>query len=340
MNRVRIMNLRKLTLMSDINHGVLFSLFAKNRLILAIVGFIFLGSVIQSDAQTRLIGERSAYTQYFLSPYLLNPGATGQNEYSQVLANYRNAWSAFPGSPKTITVGYEGPIGNRIGIGLIGLTDSFASLNTSKGALSLSYTIETPDNKIGVGLSGEYIQHKLDGDVLVNNPFILNSDPEILATLDGSSYFDATIGVYGVYKSKIIYGVAFPSLVSQKVSGPDGDAAASELGFIANVGYRMEMPEKDLIIEPSIYAKKLMLVPFHVDVNIKADFLGESLTTGLTYSVGAEERLGFLIGTRMSNFSFHYSYNMSFHEFQQYNNGSHELGLRLRLMPYSSNTPQ
>lgn len=287
------------------------------------------------NAQSRLIGERSVYTQYFLSPYLLNPGATGQSEYSQVIGNYRNAWASFPGSPKTVTVGYEGPIGNRIGLGLVGVTDSYAALSTSKAALSLSYTIESPTNKIGVGISGEYVKHQLDGDELVNNPFINSLDPEIINRLDGSSYFDATIGVYGLYQNKIIYGVSFPSLISQKVSGPDGDASESEISFIGTLGYRLAVPDKDLVFEPSIYAKKLMLVPFHVDVNLKADFLNEQLTAGLTYSYGAEERLGFLVGTQVNNFGFHYSYNMSFHDFQQYNNGSHELSVRLRLIPYT-----
>lgn len=287
------------------------------------------------NAQSRLIGERSVYTQYFLSPYLLNPGATGQSEYSQVIGNYRNAWASFPGSPKTVTVGYEGPIGNRIGLGLVGVTDSYAALSTSKAALSLSYTIDSPTNKIGVGISGEYVRHQLDGDELVNNPFINSLDPEIINRLSGSSYFDATIGVYGLYQNKIIYGVSFPSLISQKVSGPDGDPTNSEISFIGTLGYRLEVPGKDLVFEPSIYAKKLMLVPFHVDVNLKADFLNEQLTAGLTYSYGAEERLGFLVGTQVNNFGFHYSYNMSFHDFQQYNNGSHELSVRLRLIPYS-----
>lgn len=302
-----------------------------------IILFALVIMAVGINAQSRLIGERSVYTQYFLSPFLLNPGATGQKEYSEVMANYRNTWTAFPGSPKTVTIAYEGPIGNRIGLGLIGVSDSYAALSTSKLGLNLSYTIESPDNKIGVGIAGEYIQHKLDGDELVNNPFINSLDPEIINRLDATGYFDATIGVYGIYKNKIIYGVSFPSLVSQKVSGPAGDDSKSEINWIANVGYRLEVADKDLVFEPSVYVKKLMLVPMHVDLNLKADFLGEQLTAGLTYSYGAEERVGFLIGTRVSNFGFHYSYNMSFHDFQQYNNGSHELSLRLRLQPYTKN---
>ena len=76
------------------------------------------------DAQSRLFGERSAFTQYYLTPFLMHPAASGQNDYSQVVAIYRNNWTTFPGSPQTFAFGYEGPIGNRIGLGLIGMSDS------------------------------------------------------------------------------------------------------------------------------------------------------------------------------------------------------------------------
>jgi len=205
--------------------------------------------------------------------------------------------------------------------------DSFAALRTTKGALSLSYTIETPDVKVGLGWSAEYIQHGLDGSDILNNPFVEGLDPEIVAGLEGAGFFDASIGVYGSYQDRITFGLALPSLVSSQVSGPEGDQADAGIGFIANLGYRLEVPEKDIVFEPSIWARQLMLVPFHVDVNLKANFLDEQLSTALTYSVGAEERIGFMIGTQIS-----------FHEFQQFNNGSHELSLRLRLQPYTRKT--
>ncbi len=301
--------------------------------VIALCIFILISMSI--DAQTRLIGERSVYTQYYNSPFLLNPGATGQRDFGEVVTYYRNAWTSFPGSPKTVTIGYDGAIGNRIGIGLVGVTDSFAALRTTKGALNLSYTIETPDVKVGLGWSAEYIEHGLDGGDILNNPFVDGLDPEIVAGLEGAGFFDASIGVYGTYQDRITFGLALPSLVSSQVSGPEGDQADGGIGFIANLGYRLDVPEKDIVFEPSIWARQLMLVPFHVDVNLKADFLDEQLSTALTYSVGAEERIGFMIGTQIQNFGFNYSYNFSFHEFQQFNNGSHELGLRLRLQPYT-----
>ncbi len=282
--------------------------------------------------QSRLFGERSVFTQYHLTPFLLHPGATGQNDYSQVIGIYRNTWATFPGSPKTFAFGYDGAIGNRIGLGVIGMSDSFAAFGTSKGIVNLSYTIDSPKNKLGFGISGEYVQHSLNSNELLST-LVDRSDQEIVERLDGYSYLDASIGIYGLYDGKISYGLTLPSIISQKLSG-DGDSQDTEIGFIASVGYRLDIPEKDITFEPSVYAKKLLFVPFHVDINLKADFLNEQLTAGLSGSVGGEKRIGFLIGTQVNNFGFHYSYNLSLHKFQQYNNGSHELSLKLRLQPY------
>ena len=101
------------------------------------------------NAQSRLFGERSAFTQYFLTPFVMHPGASGQNNYSQVIGIYRNAWASFPGSPESFAFGFDGPIGNRIGLGVLGISDSYAAFSTTKGILNLSYTIESEVNKIG-----------------------------------------------------------------------------------------------------------------------------------------------------------------------------------------------
>ena len=66
---------------------------------------------------------------------------------------------------------------------------------------------------------------------------------------------------------------------------------------------------------------------------MKAAFLDESLIGGLTYTAGGENRLGFLIGAKVSNLEFNYSYGLSFNEFQQYNNGSHEFSVKFNLQP-------
>lgn len=299
----------------------------KKILIFSIIFYLLINSDLFS--QTRLIGERGIYTQAIVNPVLINPGATGFEDYQQLLFNYRNTWATFPGSPRTMTFNYNGPLGNRLGIGAQILNDRFAAFETTKGALTISYSIESKTNKVGFGLSGELVQNRLSVDKI---DFIDPADPEFTNRLQSSRYFDASFGAYGLYDNKIVYGLTIPSFISARLSDLITENAPSQqFGAIAHVGYRMDMEDKDVILEPSIIVKSLMNTPFHIDLNLKGEFLNETLTGGLSYTVGGEERLGFLIGAKVSNIDFFYSYGVSFQDFQQYNNGSHEFSVRLRL---------
>ena len=287
------------------------------------------------NGQARYFNERYTYTQYHLYPVLINPGATGASGNHQVVFNYRNKWAAFPDSPKTFTFSYDGDLGNRIGFGGLLLNDNFGELSTTKGQLSFSYTIDSPTNKVGFGLATEFIQHKLSGGA-INNPYIEITDPILLQRLDGNNFFDVSFGIHGLYDGKISYGLTLPALISSELADILSNGDSSEFDYILNFGYRLEATENDIIVEPSIYIKQLMFVPLHVDINLKVGFLEERLTTGLTYTLGADERLGFLIGTKVNSLNFHYGYNVSRHSFQQYNNGSHELTVGFDIGSYNN----
>lgn len=280
----------------------------------------------------RLIGERSVYSHHFLNPVLINPGASGFENYQELLFNYRNSWATFPGSPRTTTFSYNGPVGNRIGLGALIVSDKFGALETTKGQLSAAYAIESEINKVSFGLSAEYIQHRLSGTEF-DNELVDENDVQIIGRLDGSQFFDISFGAYGVYDDKIIYGLTLPTLVSSRLSdGLDG-SEGREFGFVANLGYRMDLEGYDVTIEPSVWVKQLMLVPFHTDLNLKMQFLDKRLTGGVTYSLGADEKFGFLVGTKLQTFEFLYSYNISMNSFQNYNNGSHEFSLKFNISP-------
>lgn len=307
----------------------------KKLLSITILTILFFGTV---SSQVRLHSERGVFTQGHIHPVLINPGATGFNKGQNLLFNYRNTWASFPGSPSSYTFNYDGPIGNRIGIGVQLMSDRFAAFETLKGLLSVSYNIESDVNKVGVGLSLEYLQHTISSDD-VSSPLVDPNDQEILNRLDGSQFFDLSLGAYGVYDDKIIYGVTLPSLVSAMLNEFDnGTQGGAEIGVIGHLGYRHRVPNYDMIIEPSVVFKYLMLTPTHVDLNIKVDLLDEALTGGLSYTVGGDERFGFLAGVNLDSFGFYYSYNISFHDFQSYNNGSHELTLKYNIGSGSKNT--
>ena len=288
--------------------------------------FAMLIGSISVSAQDRYFDERYISSLSFLNPILINPGATGKDAGHHLLLNYRNQWSTFEGSPKSIILSYDGPVADRLGFGALLLTDSNGELETTKLQGSLSYTIDSPKNKIGGGIAAEYIKHGLSNDAL-NNNIINSNDPIVRDRLAGTSYFEVSLGVYGVYNGNLTYGLAFPSLVSSSVE-ESNSTISREIGYIFNLGYRFDQSDSDVVFEPSIMVKKFNHVPFHADINLLGRFLENKLRGGITYRLGADEKIGFLVGTMIGNLNFTYSYNASRHEFQTYNNGSHELSVR------------
>ena len=275
--------------------------------------------------QVRYFDERYVSSLSYLNPVLINPGATGAEGTHQIIANYRNKWATFPDSPKSIIINYDGPIADNLGFGAQFLSDRNGDLTTTKVQGSLAYTIETSVNKLGVGLSGEYIKHGLDSEVN-SHELTQSGDGLINDRIDGNGFFDVSIGVYGVYDNTITYGLALPSLVSSRIDSDSPDTGSVDFGYIVNVGYIYKA--NDVIFEPSIFIKQLNNVPFHADINLLGRFVDDKLRGGISYTIGADEKVGFIVGTKFNTLSFNYGYNVSRNEFQTYNNGSHELSLR------------
>ena len=285
-------------------------------LFISIVSFNF-----KATSQSRFFDERYIYTQANLSPQLINPGAYGSNLDHNVLVNYRNNWSGIDGAPRTITFAYNGDVGNGLGLGVNILSDKFGELETFKGGIGLSYIIQSESNHVGFGISADYIKHGLagfgnavPGDIIINR------------ALEGAEYFDASFGAYGVYLNKLTYGIVLPSLISARISDIDVETPTRELGFILQVGYKVDL-HPDITMTPNIIMKKLNYVPTHVDLNLYFGFLQDKLLAGGNYTLGADKRLGFMLGTKIDKFNFYYSYNTTSHIIQDYNDGAHELTL-------------
>lgn len=278
--------------------------------------------VFSAKSQSRYFDERYIYTQSNIYPQLINPAAYGANEKHNVMLNYRRKWAGIDNTPSTITLGYDGQVADRLGMGVMVLRDNFGLLETTKAIAGASYTIKGENNQFGFGLSGEYIKHGIGS---VTDPNVV-TDPKVVAALDGAEYFDATVAVYGLYKEKLSYGLVLPSLVSSRLNEENNTPSEDrKVGFIFHAGYNFKATSADVIFKPSIFVKNLANVPTHLDINLNVSFLDERFTGGITYTVGADNRLGFLLGANLDKFFLFYSYNTSSNPLQDYNNGSHEV---------------
>ncbi len=282
---------------------------------------IFLFSSVTLFAQ-----EEAVYTQYNINPAWVNPAYSGFNEDHNIFLNYRNNWADFEGSPRNFSANYNGAVTDRIGLGVIVGNESIGELKDFRAGLAYSYRFGDKSWKMSLGLNTEYESYSLSGSVL-SNPNVDPTDPILTEALDGIQFFNVGAGFYGEYDEKFFVGLSLPKMINARIDEIDFVESDNEFFryFTFMAGYRLPVADYDMKLEPSIFMKRLRNVDFQIDVNLKALFLQEQLVGGITYSNGTGDRLGFLIGTQLKAFRLYYGYDVSFQEFQDYANGSHEI---------------
>lgn len=275
--------------------------------------------------------EEYIFTQYFLNPATINPGASGFDGNHNILFNYRNTWAGFPNTPKSYQAHYNGEVANKVGIGATLVTDSYANLASTRGGLSFAYMIKGDSYKIGGGLSTQFQQYRVN-NVDLSSSTIDQGDLFLLSRLDDAQFFEASLGFHGLLDNGLFFDLAFPGIVRSRINNTGSDEESlGSFNYFFGLGYEFPIANYDMRIVPSVYVKQFRNVPLHVDFNALLKFMDGRLISGITYSNGADNRLGFLIGAQVNKIGFNYSYNISFHDSQQYNNGGHEIGIALKL---------
>jgi len=276
--------------------------------------------------------EESIFSHYTINPVLVNPAAAGFDESAHnIFLNLRAAYTGFPGSPKTYSVNYNGPVGNNLGLGALLYSENIAGLTRYRAQLSYAVRFKAGDDyKFGVGLSTELHRSRLNGDPVSNNPDLYDLGDVLLNQLQsGENEFDASIGGYGSYKDNIFFGLSFPNLVRSRL-----DRIAeinTSFNFIANVGANFFVNNNSIKINPSILVKQARNSPLFTDLNLLASFLDEQLITGVQYRVGGNGNFGLTIGTKYNAIRFLYSYELNMGPFSAYHNGTHEISINFMI---------
>lgn len=292
------------------------------RLILSTVLFLFLTGLVRSQQEV-------FSRHYLLNPILINPGYTGFQDHHNLLFNYNNQLSAWPGAPKTVTASYNGPVNEHIGLGAMLSSDNAASLVTNRTQLSYAYKFIVNEFNLSLGLATTFEQSRLKGTALLD-PQIDREDPYLIDATTGTKLFDAAFGVHAQAQD-FYFGLAAPNLVRARVNNDNlvpNETNSFLQHFLAYVGYKWMVEDNNFYVEPSILVRNLRNSPFMVDFNGKVYFFEDQLIGGLTYTLGGGDRFSLLLGAALTNFDLYYSYTSSFQASQQYHNGGHEVSIQ------------
>ncbi len=295
-------------------------------------------------------GQDPIYSQFYLSPSLINPAFAGNTDGPLVSVIYRNQWPGIANVYNTFSVTYDQRWNKKSGIGLYITSDNAGdgALKSTKGAAIYSYNIRIIDDVyIKGGIDAGFGFTSLDRKKLV---FLDNLDPQYgqmspggvtyqsAEVLDGKpvkSYIDISSGVL-LYSSKYYLGVSFEHLNTPEIdyvvdqTGPFGQLP---MRFSVHAGgqFYLEKHNKkgeDSFLSPNvIFAKQQNFWQLTAGAYVSI----RQIFGGFWYRHAAKNSDAVIasIGVRKGVFRISYSFDYTVSGLTINAGGSHEIGLVL-----------
>ncbi|WP_196893194.1 PorP/SprF family type IX secretion system membrane protein [Aureivirga marina] len=270
------------------------------------------------------------YTQYMYNTMAINPAYAGQRDVLSITGLYRSQWVGISGAPETQSFGIHSPLRNEnIGLGLTVVNDKLGPANELYVNANFSYSIKLNERnlKLSFGVKGGFNHLKTDWSKgKFKNPDLLYNE--------NISQFSPTIGA-GLYlhNKKWYVGLSVPSFLTTKHFRENEYAIGKErLHYYLIGGYVFDLSE-NLKFKPTVFGKAVAGSPLTVDVS--ANFLiYEKFTAGIAYRW--DDSVSGLLGFQVSKDIFiGYAYDYSTTDLQDYNDGSHEVILRLEFRKHT-----
>lgn len=288
--------------------------------------------------------QQAQYSQYMNNNYILNPGATGVEDYIDVKLSHRTQWTGLDGAPKTYYASISSSLGKwrstpkrtirdrrRPFHAVGGLVYNDVTGPTSRTGAYASYAynlVLTPDLRMALGVSAGMQQFAVDGQQL---HFF---DPTTRAASAASRVFDGSVGLW-VYSSHFYVGVSGAQLLGNKLNfsyGPnllDAGAPGNSLKrhYFATAGVRVPLSD-DWSLVPSVLVKSVNPAPLSLDLNAKLKYQ-DLLWVGVSWR--AFDSAVAMVGLSYEQYTLGYSYDAGLSELAGYHGGSHEVLVGLRI---------
>jgi len=162
----------------------------RELLISFLCGFIMLFDIIaQQDPQ---------YSQYMFNHMAANPGYAGSHDVICLTAAHRQQWVGIEGAPVTSVFTVNAPFtmfGANHGIGLAIMSDQIGFQQNVSAGLDYAYRFSLGPGKLGIGLSGIFLNKALNADWYIPNGDWM-TDPSIPTKNESIMGFDMGFGVF------------------------------------------------------------------------------------------------------------------------------------------------
>ena len=173
---------------------------------------IFFTSLALVVACLSSFGQDIHFSQYNLTPLLVNPAQAGAYKNIEVIANYKSQWTSIdPDAYKTMMISADGRLLQEkwrtkwLSAGVMMFSDLAgpAKMQTMQGNLFLGYHMQlNAKNMVGASLEGGYAQRSIDYNKL---SWEESTDPKASSSTNSFGYPDFGLGILYQYTKGQVY---------------------------------------------------------------------------------------------------------------------------------------
>lgn len=299
------------------------------------------------------------YSQYMKNPYLINPGAAGQQNYIDITAGGRLQWLGFSDAPKTMYIFGSTVLGPK-------RSKYNPSVKVNYGAVRNPQAIYNAQKKHAMGGSlivdqygafqyikatATYAFHlpvtdkmylSFGANVGFSNRSFLKSRAQTLNSFTGVgtdvtydtyasqgdlNMLDVGVGLY-LYSNNLYIGVTGDQLTKDYVRFGNGSNIDPRMHFNVVAGYKFNLGNT-MTLTPSVLAKYIKPSPLSIEGSLLFEWK-ERVWFGASYRY--QDAVVAFVGMNITNMlKFGYSFDFSTSRFNKHSFGGHELNIGLML---------
>ena len=270
------------------------------------------------------------FSNYLFNKTILNPAAAGSNEYFEVMGSYRTQWASIEGAPTTAFLTADGVfLDKRLGAAIQFVDDRLGALSNTGIVGTIAPRLRTSSSGwLSLGVSVGLFSSTLNGNELVSQD---EGDAAIPNASSKLNLMDFKAGIY--YKDyRNFGGISVFNVLEPKLNfTPNSGSSEGVLSqhFYTFVGRVITVAPKFNVV-PSVLLKTDKGFNHQFDFNAKVVY-DNMIALGLAYRNG--ESVGVMAEYIHNNvFRIGYAYDYTTTEFNNYQNGAHEIMLSYRFI--------
>jgi type IX secretion system PorP/SprF family membrane protein len=226
--------------------------------------------------------QNSQYNQYIFNELVINPAYAGTKDIINANAFYSKQWFGVDGAPTTQTISAEGPVSEKIGLGLQLMNDHIGSESQQSLFGSYSYKLRVNEKyKLALGLALGASYYSIDGTELTTT---VQDDPAVPKTLESKLLLDAKTGLF-FYSDRFYAGLSVTGLLAN-VFQKEPFYIKQTRDYYLTSGYVFDI-SPNFKFKPSILFKHAYESPSNIDINAFLLY-NQKFWIGGTYRFGSK----------------------------------------------------